>query len=161
MSSEEKTVVLFQYDISNGMASKIYKFMTGKDIEAIWHTSLVVFDKEYYYQGGICCDFPRFTPYGTPVKETVFGKTTKTQEEFETYLMSISQNYTQSNYDIINHNCNHFTDEICRFLCNKPLPEQILNQEKLVGDTAFGKWAIQFLKNMNENMVKKLNCQKV
>ena len=46
---------------------------------------------------------------------------------------------------MLERNCNHFTDAICKFLCDKPLPDEILNQHKQLSDTAFGKYINQRL----------------
>ena len=145
----EQTVLLYQYDLTNGMATKIAKFMTGKDIEAIWHTSLVVYGNEYFFGGGICIGQPKCTPYGIPIKESVFGKTKKTQEEFEKYLKSIDDKYNEQTYHLINNNCNHFTNDICIFLCGKGLPDEILNQHKSLSDTAFGKFILEKVQNLS------------
>ena len=102
----EHEVLLYQYDLTNGMATKVAKFMTGKDIEAIWHTSLIVYGNEYFFGGGICIGKPKCTPYGIPIKESVFGKTTKTQEEFEKYLKTIDDRYNEQTYHILKYNCN-------------------------------------------------------
>ena len=145
----EQTVLLYQYDLTNGMATKVAKFMTGKDVEAIWHTSLVVYGNEYFFGGGICIGQPKCTPYGIPIKESVFGKTKKTQEEFEKYLKSIDDKYNEQTYHLINNNCNHFTNDICIFLCGKGLPDDILNQHKNLSDTAFGKFILEKIQNMS------------
>ena len=47
----------------------------GKQVDGVWHTSIVVFDKEFYYQGGIQTDSPKTTPFGQPVKEIHLGET--------------------------------------------------------------------------------------
>ena len=145
----EQNVLLYQYDLTNGMATKVAKFMTGKDVEAIWHTSLVVYGNEYFFGGGICIGQPKCTPYGIPIKESVFGKTKKTQEEFEKYLKSIDDKYNEQTYHLINNNCNHFTNDICIFLCGKGLPDDILNQHKNLSDTAFGKFILEKIQNMS------------
>lgn len=145
----EQNVLLYQYDLTNGMATKVAKFMTGKDVEAIWHTSLVVYGNEYFFGGGICIGQPKCTPYGIPIKESVFGKTKKTQEEFEKYLKSIDDKYNEQTYHLINNNCNHFTNDICIFLCGKGLPDEILNQHKSLSDTAFGKFILEKVQNMS------------
>ena len=145
----EQTVLLYQYDLTNGMATKIAKFMTGRDIEAIWHTSLVVYGNEYFFGGGICIGQPKCTPYGIPIKESVFGKTKKTQEEFEKYLKSIDDKYNEQTYHLINNNCNHFTNDSCIFLCGKGLPDEILNQHKSLSDTAFGKFILEKVQNLS------------
>lgn len=56
---ETYDVYLYQYDVTEGMASKIAKFMTGRDFLGLWHTSLVVYDTEYFFGGGICHDEPK------------------------------------------------------------------------------------------------------
>ena len=147
---EEKEVWLYQYDLTNGMATKIVKFMTGRDLEAVWHTALVVFGKEYFFGGGICSGHPGCTPYGTPIKKSLFGKTTKTQKEFEDYLNTIDNVYNAENYHIYNNNCNHFTNAIALYLCNKGLSEDILNQCKCLEGTEFGKWLIPRLENLSQ-----------
>ena len=145
----EHEVLLYQYDLTNGMATKVAKFMTGKDVEAIWHTSLVVYGNEYFFGGGICIGKPKCTPYGIPIKESVFGKTTKTQEEFEKYLKTIDDRYNEETYHILKNNCNHFTNDICFYLCGKGLPEEILNQEASIADTAFGKFILSKIEAMS------------
>ena len=77
--SEEKEVWLYQYDLTNGIGPSICKFMTGIEIEGVWHTSLVVFGREYFFGGGIQSGIPELTPYGKPIKKSLFGKTTKTK----------------------------------------------------------------------------------
>ena len=57
-------VQLHVYDLSNGMAAQFSRGLIGKYIEGIWHTGIVVFNKEYYFGGGISYDAPGFTPFG-------------------------------------------------------------------------------------------------
>ena len=129
---------LYQYDLTNGYGPKICKFMTGIDIEGVWHTSLVVY-------GNGC------TPYGTPLKKSFFGKTTKTKEEFEEYLeKELDSVYNADTYHIYKNNCNHFTNAICLYLCNKPLAEDIVNQYKTLQGTPFGDWVISKLDAIND-----------
>ena len=148
--SEEKEVWLYQYDLTNGIGPKICKFMTGIEIEGVWHTSLVVYGKEYFFGGGIQSDLPGFTPYGTPLKKSLLGKTTKTQKEFEDYLYTLGDVYNADNYHIYKNNCNHFTNAIALYLCNKPVPDDIVNQYKTLEGTAFGQWLISRLDAINE-----------
>ena len=148
--SEEKEVWLYQYDLTNGIGPKICKFMTGIEIEGVWHTSLVVFGREYFFGGGIQCDLPGYTPYGTPLKKSVFGTTTKTKEEFEEYLKTLDDVYNAETYHIYKNNCNHFTNAIALYLCGKPLPEDIVDQYKVLQGTPFGNWVISRLDAIND-----------
>ena len=84
------------------------------------------------------------------IKKSLFGKTTKTEKEFEDYLCTLDSVYNAENYHIYKNNCNHFTNAICLFLCNKPLDDDIVNQYKTLDGTAFGKWVISRLDAINE-----------
>jgi hypothetical protein len=57
-------VKLHVYDLSNGMAAQFSRQLIGKYIEGVWHTGIVVFNKEYYFGGGISYDAPGMTPFG-------------------------------------------------------------------------------------------------
>lgn len=118
-------VILQVYDLSGGMARMMSLPLIGKQIDGIWHTSVVVYNKEYYFGGGICCDVPLTTPYGQPVERIPMGRTAHTQETFEKFLRSVSNRFTIDSYHIITHNCNNFTDECARFLVSKRIPAHI------------------------------------
>ena len=149
--SQEYDVWLYQYDLTNGVGPKICKFMTGIEIEGVWHTSLVVYGKEYFFGGGIQRGYPGYTPYGTPLKKSFFGKTTKTQKEFEDYLDNeLDKVYNADTYHIYKNNCNHFTNAICLYLCGKPLADDIVNQYKTLQGTPFGDWVISRLDAIND-----------
>lgn len=59
MDSEKAKVKVYLYDISNGMAKSLSPMLIGKQIEAVWHTGLVVYGNEYYFGGGICVGAPK------------------------------------------------------------------------------------------------------
>ena len=52
-------VTMLLYDISNGMAKQFSPMMVGKVIEAIYHSSIVVYGVEYFFGGGICTGQPK------------------------------------------------------------------------------------------------------
>ena len=103
-------VIVYQYDLTGGLAKNMSRSFIGKQIDGIWHTAVCVFGKEYFYGGGICIGEPKKTPYGYPVKELDFGYTNKTQADLTAYIKSINSQFTMSTYDVLRHNCNHFTD---------------------------------------------------
>lgn len=45
----KSTVTLYVYDLSNGMSKLLSQQLVGKYVEGIWHTAVVVFDKEFYF----------------------------------------------------------------------------------------------------------------
>jgi desumoylating isopeptidase 1 len=67
------SVTLYVYDITSGMAKGMSMMLIGQQIDAIYHTSLVVFGKEYYFGAGICADPPKSTPFGKPIQEVPLG----------------------------------------------------------------------------------------
>ena len=67
------SVSLYVYDITSGMAKAMSMMMIGQQVDAIYHTSLVVFGKEYYFGAGICADPPKSTPFGKPIQEVPLG----------------------------------------------------------------------------------------
>jgi hypothetical protein len=47
--------------------------LVGKYFEGIWHTGICVYEKEYYYGGGISWDRMGKTPFGVPTKSLSLG----------------------------------------------------------------------------------------
>ena len=99
--NEKYKVVYFIYDLSEGIAKGLSEIALGKEIEGIWHTSVYVYGREYYYAGGINKSQPKTTKFGKPIKEIDFGFTNKSKKQFEDYLRSINKNFTKNNYDLI------------------------------------------------------------
>lgn len=143
-------VMMYQYDLTQGMARQMSLGLIGKQIEGVWHTSVCVYGKEYFYGGGICTGIPKKTPYGYPVKEQDFGFTEISQQMLEDYLKSIDSEYTMENYNLINHNCNHFTNNVLFFLTEKNLPDNILKQHEELLKTPMGQMLMPMLENMNK-----------
>jgi hypothetical protein len=67
-------VQLHVYDLSNGMAAQFSRQLIGKHIEGVWHTGIVVYNKEYYFGGGISYDDPGRTPFGKFMILTKYGR---------------------------------------------------------------------------------------
>ncbi len=142
-------VLVYQYDLTMGMAKTFSAGFIGKQIEGVWHTAVCVFGKEYFYGGGICVGEPKKTPYGYPVKEIDYGYTNKTQEDLKNYLKSINSQFTMNTYNVLNHNCNHFTDAALYFLVGKHLPDSILKQHEEILNTPMGQMVRPMLENMS------------
>ena len=62
-------VKLHVYDMSQGMARQMSMQMVGKQIDGIWHTGIVIYNKEFYFGGGISYDAPGATPFGKYQKQ--------------------------------------------------------------------------------------------
>ncbi|XP_044970561.1 uncharacterized protein KIAA0754-like [Hordeum vulgare subsp. vulgare] len=130
VAEDEYPVKLHIYDISRGMARQLSTTVLGKAIEAVWHTGVVVHGKEYYFGGGIQQGRPGRTPYGTPARVEHFGVTHVAKEDFEGFLQEMSPRYTPETYNLLTNNCNHFSNEVVKFLVGSTIPSYILDQPK-------------------------------
>ena len=150
LSNPGYKVIVYQYDLTQGMAKAMSRGLIGKQVDGVWHTGVCVFGKEYYYGGGICVGKPKKTPYGYPVKELDFGYTTKTEADLKAYIKSINNQFTMNTYNILNHNCNHFTDAALYFLVGKHLPDSILKQYEELLNTPMGQMVRPLLERMSQ-----------
>lgn len=122
-------VIVHMYDLSSGAASSISPFLLGERLGGIWHTGIVVFGKEYYFGGEIYYDTPGQTCFGLPVKRIALGYTLWRQEELHALIVNeLKPLFCRESYDVILHNCNHFSDRICRWLTGTALPEEVSRQ---------------------------------
>ncbi len=148
-------VQLAVYDLSRGMAIAMSQSLLGQRIDGIWHTGIVVFGKEYYFGGGIqVAPWGQFAQMnGLPASQVLdMGNTTKTQVEFETYLRSISSQYTHMTYNLITNNCNNFADAICKFLTGHGIPSHIVDLPRIVFSTPGGAMLRPMIESMQNNI---------
>ena len=52
-------------------------------------------------------------------EKKVIGTTEKTRSDLDAFLNTISHQFSMTTYDLINNNCNNFSDVVCRFLTGK------------------------------------------
>ena len=94
------------YDISMGMA-RTMSGMVGLNYDAIYHTGIHVFGKEYFFGGGVGSgsgissmpprDFERSFNI-RPIETIRMGTTTKTQSEFEAWIRQITPQWACNTY---------------------------------------------------------------
>jgi hypothetical protein len=130
-SSASSTVSLYRYDLSHGMARSMGPMLIGRPLEGIWHTSIVVFGKEYYFDGGvgIVADAnPGRTRFGTPYRTEVLGQTSKRQEEFFAWTQrQRTSGFGPNDYHLLQNNCNSFSDAASMFLLGRHIPQDVLD----------------------------------
>lgn len=148
-------VQLAVYDLSRGMAAAMSQQILGERIDAIYHTGIVVFSREYYFGGGVqVSPLGAFSQaHGIPCTFQDMGETIKTQQELEAFLRSISPRFTATTYNLIQNNCNHFSNEICQFLTGRGIPSEIVNLPQRVFSTPGG----QALRPLFESMMSGVN----
>jgi len=144
-------VMLAVYDLSRGLAAAMSQAILGEQLEGIWHTGVVVYSKEYFFGGGI-----QTLPEGRfgqvngmpPLRMELIGETTKTQQELETFLLSIRSRFTTATYNLLTHNCNNFSDELSRFLTGRGIPDYIISLPQRAFSTPGGQALRPFFEGM-------------
>jgi len=124
--------------LSPGLARQMSLQLLGIQIDAVYHTSIVVFGREYYYGSGIQSSLPGRTHHGSPMEIIPLGTTSLPQDVVLEYLESMKLEYTPESYDLFLHNCNNFTADLAMFLCGVGIPEKIKNLPREVLNTPFG-----------------------
>ncbi|PLB44249.1 thioredoxin [Aspergillus steynii IBT 23096] len=131
-------VELYVYDLSKGLARMYSLPLTGTQIDAIYHTALVLNGVEYFFGQGIQTAVPGSTHHGHPIEKLHMGRTELPVDVIEEYISSLGDIYTPESYDLFLHNCNNFTQDLAMFLLGKSIPEHIRNLPKTFLDTPFG-----------------------
>ncbi|XP_042469624.1 desumoylating isopeptidase 1-like [Zingiber officinale] len=145
-------VKLHIYDLSQGLARQLSTTFLGKAIEAVWHTGLVVYGKEYYFSGGIQQDPAGKTPYGTPMRVVDLGETHVPEDVFELYLKEISPRFTAETYNLLTHNCNNFSNEVAQFLVGTTIPDYILQLPDEVMNSPMGGMLLPMLQGLETTL---------
>ncbi|XP_057657441.1 uncharacterized protein LOC130894568 isoform X6 [Diorhabda carinulata] len=85
-------VELYIYDLSKGMAAAFSPMLIGKRIQGIWHTSIVVYNREYFFgsKGVESCN-PGTTALERPLRVEVIGETQVPYSVFIDYLNGLSE----------------------------------------------------------------------
>ncbi|KAM3124779.1 hypothetical protein CJJ07_000622 [Candidozyma auris] len=149
MSEDSFPVRVHVYDLSHGLAALYSPQLLGKAIDAIYHTSVVVFGKEYYIDQGIKTSPAGRTKYGNPKEVLDVGNTFVSEDILNDFLEDLrnheQQKYHASAYDLFENNCNHFTDVVMEFLVGKNLEDRILKLPQEVLSSPLGPMIRQML----------------
>ncbi|KAG0300622.1 hypothetical protein BGZ98_009034 [Dissophora globulifera] len=141
-------VTLFVYDLSQGMARSMSLGLMGRQVDAIYHTSVIVFGREFYYGQGIMSAIPGATMHGQPMERIDMGETEIPQEVFMEFMDNMRETYTADAYHLLDNNCNNFTNDVCQFLVGQPIPNHITSLPADFLNTPFG----QSMRPMIEGM---------
>ncbi|NXJ09536.1 DESI1 isopeptidase, partial [Odontophorus gujanensis] len=148
-------VKLYVYDLSKGMARRLSPVMLGKrragpgagPAGGLRHTSIIVHKDEFYYgASGISSCAPGETLLGPPDFIVDLGNTEVTEEIFLEYLSSLEESmFRGESYNLFEHNCNTFTNEVAQFLTGRKIPSYITDLPSEVLATPFGQALQHFL----------------
>lgn len=86
-------VQLYIYDLSNGLARQMSLALLGTQIDAVYHTSIVMEGLEYVYDGGIKIIKPGQNSW-TPLQILDMGKTELPMDVILEYVESLKEVYT-------------------------------------------------------------------
>ena len=134
--------------------------LLGKKIEGVWHTSIHVHGKEYWFGHGMQVGLPRQTQFGTPKEVLQMGETEVDEEMFQAFLDEVHPRFNVGTYSLLEHNCNNFSDEVCEFLVGKKIPQHIVSLPSDVLETPFGQ-AIKPMLQVFENRMRNTRGQTV
>ncbi|NXD94165.1 DESI1 isopeptidase, partial [Chaetorhynchus papuensis] len=134
-------VKLYVYDLSKGMARRLSPLMLAFFFVLCGrHTSIIVHKDEFFYgSGGISSCAPGGTLLGPPDTVVDLGNTEVTEEIFLEYLSSLGESmFRGESYNLFEHNCNTFSNEVAQFLTGKKIPSYITDLPSEVLATPFG-----------------------
>jgi len=129
LGRRKQEVVLHMYDVSAGLGKSLTPLL-GEELQHWWHTGVVVYNREYFWACDTVHDDPGKTAFGAPIKSISLGYTLWRQDELHDFIITELQPiFHRETYDIIRHNCNHFSDRLVKFLVGRRLPDEVLNQD--------------------------------
>ncbi|XP_029953594.1 desumoylating isopeptidase 1b [Salarias fasciatus] len=140
-------VELYIYDLSGGIARQLSLAMLGEQVDGVWHTAIVVHGKEHFFSGeGVKSCTPGGTSVGEPESTVSLGFTQVNAETFKEYLESLAETkYRGERYDLFEHNCNTFSNEVAQYLTGETIPAYITDLPSKVLSTPFGQIVRPFL----------------
>ena len=119
-------VQLYVYDLSRGMARQMSMALTGRQIDGIWHTSIVAWNREYFFGQGISVVHPGTSHHGAPLETYDLGTTAIDADTFEQLLLQdLKDRFRPEDYNLLSWNCNNFTQEVSQILTGNDIPEHI------------------------------------
>jgi len=127
---ESIEVLLYMYDTTDGAASLLDPDWVKKrgGVEAIWHSSIVVFGEEVYYgRSGITRHRPETTCFGEPVRIVALGESHVVDEpQLWMFCRQLEGLFSGDRYSLLTHNCNTFTVRFSNVI-GDGIPKRILN----------------------------------
>ncbi|KAL1932294.1 hypothetical protein VTP01DRAFT_9350 [Rhizomucor pusillus] len=141
-------VKLYVYDLSQGLAKQMSLSLTGRQIDGIWHTAVVLYGHEFYYGQGIQVSTPGGTHLGPPLQIIDIGETFLPEEVVIEYIESQRSVFTAEKYHLLDFNCNTFSNDLCQFLTGTSIPKHITDLPSDFLNTPFGQSLLPMIENM-------------
>eukprot|EP01062_Namystynia_karyoxenos_P061861 TRINITY_DN5452_c3_g1_i1.p1 TRINITY_DN5452_c3_g1~~TRINITY_DN5452_c3_g1_i1.p1 ORF type:complete len:1108 (+),score=301.27 TRINITY_DN5452_c3_g1_i1:118-3441(+) len=137
-------VYLHVYDLTKGWMKRLSRTLFGRQVDGLYHTGVVVYGREYFFEGGITSVPQGRTRFGKPGDEhnqrRRLGRTQFSQEEFEVWVRHQERTkYSRLEYHLVDKNCNHFSEDAVQFLLGIELCEDVRELPSLVHTSAIGR----------------------
>uniref|UniRef100_A0A0E0KTI1 PPPDE domain-containing protein n=1 Tax=Oryza punctata TaxID=4537 RepID=A0A0E0KTI1_ORYPU len=116
------SVVVNVYDLTP-MNNYLYWFGLG-----IFHSGIEVHGVEYgfgaheFSTSGVFEVEPKNCPGFVYRRSVRMGTTGMSRAEFRSFIENLAGKYNGNAYHLISKNCNHFTDDVSKYLTGKPIP---------------------------------------
>lgn len=134
----KEEVFLRVYDLSFGNAKRMSEQFLGFKVDGIWHTSIEVFGKEFFFANGLVSGEIGAYKSGLFTERVSLGFTDCTADCLADFFETSKHAWTSTAYNLLDNNCNHFSDQLAHFLVEKGIPNHILElPEKVKTSPAF------------------------
>ncbi|XP_076053031.1 uncharacterized protein LOC143032337 isoform X9 [Oratosquilla oratoria] len=108
-------VELYVYDLSRGFAKAMSPALLGKQIEGLWHTSVVAYGREYFFGGeGIASCRPGQTVLGDPDRVEALGESQVPYQLFLEYIIGLGESSFKQNTLILEDRRNSLNEKVSR-----------------------------------------------
>lgn len=68
-----------------------------------------------------------------------------------TNIQKFSQNFSGTEYSLVRHNCNHFSEEVSQFLCGVSIPKYILDLPDVLLSTPLGQTLLPLIEQLESS----------
>jgi mannosyl-glycoprotein endo-beta-N-acetylglucosaminidase len=146
------TVEVFMYDITGGMAAQLSLPLLGMHLEGVWHTSIVAFGREFYFDGGVGIveGVPRRTRFGNPLKTQRYRDAVVSEAQFRAWIASEGRSaFGPNDYNLLNKNCNNFTAVALQVVSNDTLHPDVTQMIPRILATPLGAMFRPMLESVN------------
>eukprot|EP01071_Lankesteria_metandrocarpae_P003084 Lankesteria_metandrocarpae@DN2746_c0_g1_i2.p1 len=137
-----------------GRVSKFSYLLLGEQIGGIWHSGVVVYGHLYHFFGGAAYQSAPEVFDGceeiSPVNIHHLGYTKVQKSEFLSFLREFSREFTTATYDILERNCNHFSQLVCTFLLESMIPHYITDVPLQVKRSSIGRMVVHAIRSFDK-----------
>lgn len=153
-AAERFAVELHLYDLSRGLAASFGPMVGMTNLEAIWHSSVVVRESnsgraiERFFGYGVQTANAGSTPFGAPLRVIPLGHTELGAADRAALLAELAERYRPHHYNLISNNCNHFAHEFAEVLCGRGAPDDVVGQAAALLRTPIGQMVEPLLRQV-------------